>query len=86
MYITETKAQISGVQIATAYVAFRILLALLDVRPTGNQGVAGSTRAGSATFFRRDLIMKYFLRSFSPEGQLSVSGERMYTILVNRLD
>ena len=34
--------------------------------------------------------MKYFLRSFSlpliQERQLSASGERMYTILVNRLD
>ena len=34
--------------------------------------------------------MKYFLRSFSlpmiQEGQLSVSGERMCTILVNRLE
>ena len=32
----------------------------------GNQEVAGSTPAGSATFFRGDLIMKYFLRIFSP--------------------
>ena len=35
------------------------------------------------------LIMKYCLRSFSPliqEGQLSVSGERMCSILVNRLE
>ena len=35
------------------------------------------------------LITKYFLWSFSPfrwEGQLSVSGERMCTVLVNRLE
>ena len=37
------------------------------------------------------LIMKYFLGSFFTlpliqEGQLSVSGERMCTILVNRLE
>ena len=38
----------------------------LDARPTDNQEVAGSNPAGSATFFRGDLIMKYFLRSFSP--------------------
>ena len=44
-----------------------------------------------AAFYRGELIMKYFLRSFSrslpliQEGQLSVSGERMCTVLVNRL-
>ena len=31
-----------------------------DARPTGDQEVAGSTPAGSATFFCGDLIMKYF--------------------------
>ena len=41
-------------------------VAQLDARPTGDQEVAGSTPAGSATFFRGDLIMKCFLRSFSP--------------------
>ena len=40
--------------------------AQLDARPTGDQEAAGSTPAGSATFFRGDLFMKYFLRSFSP--------------------
>ena len=40
-------------------------VAQLDARPTGDQEVAGSTPAGSATFFRGDLIMKYFLWSFS---------------------
>ena len=57
---------------------------------TGDQEVAGSTFARSATFFPEDLIMKYFLRSFSPfkiqEGQLSVSDERMCTIVVNCLE
>ena len=42
------------------------LMAQLDARPTGDQEVAGSTPAGSPALFRRDLIMKYFLRSFSP--------------------
>ena len=41
-------------------------VAQLDARPTGNSEVAGSTPAGSATFFSEDLNMKYFLRSFSP--------------------
>ena len=37
-----------------------------DACPTGDQEVEGSTAAESATFFRGDLIMKYFLQSFSP--------------------
>ena len=41
-------------------------VAQLDARPTGDQEAAGSSPAGLATFFRGDLIMKYFLRSFSP--------------------
>ena len=35
-------------------------MAQLDARLTGDQEVAGSNPAGLATFFRRDLIMKYF--------------------------
>ena len=35
-------------------------MAQSDARPTGDQEVAGSTRAESVTFFRGDLIMKYF--------------------------
>ena len=62
----------------------------LDARPTGDQEVTGSTPAGSATFFRGDFIMKYFLRSFSPSADSRragvISGERMCTILVNRLE
>ena len=42
------------------------LVAQLDAHLTGDQEVAGSTPARSATFFRGDLIMKYFLQSFSP--------------------
>ena len=38
----------------------------LDVLSTGDQEVAGSTPTGLATFFYGDLIMKYFLQSFSP--------------------
>ena len=45
---------------------FTTLIYLSLVRPTGVQEVAGLIPARSATFFRRDLTMKYFLRSFSP--------------------
>ena len=41
-------------------------MAQLDMCPTGDQEVAGLTPAGSATFFCGDMIIKYFLRSFSP--------------------
>ena len=41
-------------------------MAQLDALPTGDQEVAGSTLTESATFFHGDLIMKYFLPSFSP--------------------
>ena len=56
--------------------------------PTGDQEVAGSTPAEVGNILSWRLIMKYFLRSLPliQEGQLSVSGERMYTILVNRLE
>ena len=55
---------------------------------TGDQEVAGSTPAEVGKILSWRLIMKYFLRSFSliQEGQLSVSGERMCTKLVNRLE
>ena len=55
-------------------------VAQLDAHLTGDQQVAGLTPILSATFFRGDFIMKYFLRSFPPliqKGQLSVSGERI---------
>ena len=51
------------------FIFYRRLFAGLggsDAHPTGDQEVVGSTPAGSATFFCGDLIMKYFLRSFSP--------------------
>ena len=40
------------------------LVAQLDARPTEDQEVAGLTPAGSAKFFRGDLMVKYFLWSF----------------------
>ena len=39
-------------------------MAQLAVHLTGDQEVAGSTPAMSATSFRGDLIMKYFLQLF----------------------
>ena len=53
-------------------------------RPTGDQEVAGSTPAEVGNILSWRLIMKYF--PLIQEGQLSVSGERMCTILVNRLE
>ena len=41
-------------------------MAQLDARLTGDQEVAGLIPARLATFFPGDLIMKYFLWSFSP--------------------
>ena len=64
-------------------------MALLDARPTGDQEVAGSTPAGSATFEEIDskLFSTAILSlSLIQEGQFSVSGERICTILVSRLD
>ena len=66
-------------------------MAQLDARLTGYQEVAGSTPPLSALFFHGDLIMKIFSTViFSlpliQEGPLSVSGERMCTILVNCLE
>ena len=40
--------------------------AQLDARPTGDQEVAGSTPAEVGNILSWRLIMKYFLRSFSP--------------------
>ena len=65
------------------------LVAHLDARPPTNQDVAGTTPAGSATFFRVDhemfssVILSHLL---TRKEQLSVSGKRMCTILVNRLE
>ena len=42
------------------------LVAQLDARPTGDQEVAGSTPAEVGNILSWRLIMKYFLRSFSP--------------------
>ena len=64
-------------------------VAQLDACPTGDQEVAGSTFAGSATFVKidREIFSTVILfLSQIQEVQLPVSGERMCTILVNRLE
>ena len=60
-------------------------------RPTGDQEVAGSTpRRGPQHFFveiDHEIFSTVILSlPLIQEGQLSVSGERMCTILVNRLE
>ena len=59
--------------------------------PTGDQEVAGSTprRSRQHSFVEIDLeIFSTVILSLPliQEGQLSVSGERLCTILVNRLE
>ena len=62
-------------------------MAQLDARLTGDQEVAGSTPAESATFFDHEVFSMAILSlPLIQIGQLSVSGERMCTILVNRLE
>ena len=66
-------------------------MAQLDVRLTGDQDVVGSTPAevGNILFVEIDHeIFSTVILSLPliQEGQLSVSGERMCTILVNRLE
>ena len=59
-------------------------------RPTGDQEVAGSTPAGRQHSFveiDHEIFSTVILSlPLIQEGQLSVSGERMCTILVNRLE
>ena len=60
----------------------------MDAHSTGDQEVGGSIPAGSGNILSRRLIMKYFQRPFSPfqDGQLSVCGEKICTIVVNCLE
>ena len=59
-------------------------------RPTGDQKVAGSTPADRQHSFveiDHEIFSTVILSlPLIQEGQLSVSGERMRTILVNRLE
>ena len=62
-----------------------------DAHPTGDREVAGSTprRVGSIfswRFAHEIFSMGILSLPLIQEGQLSVSGERMCTLLVNRLE
>ena len=65
-------------------------MAQLDVRPTGDQEVVGSTPANRQHSFveidHEIFSMVVLSLLLIQEGQLSVSGERMCTILVNGLE
>ena len=66
-------------------------MAQLNARPTGDQEVVGSTpRRGRQHSFmeidREVFSMVILSLLLIQEGQLSVSGERMCTILVNHLE
>ena len=62
----------------------------LDARPTGDQEVAGSTPPGPQHSFveiDHEIFSKAFLSlPLIQEEQLSASGERMYTLLINSLE
>ena len=53
-------------QLLDSYQILPASVAQLDARPTGDQEVAGSTPAEVGNILSWRLIMKYFLRSFSP--------------------
>ena len=66
-------------------------MAQLDAHPTGNQEVAGSipSEVGNILLWRFDHeIFSTVILSLPliQEGHLSVSGKRLCTILVNRLE
>ena len=60
----------------------------VEWRPIGNQEVGGSTPARSATLRFHDEIFSTVILSLPliQERQLSTSGERMCTVLVNCLE
>ena len=60
-------------------------VAQLNARPTGDLGVAGSTPAEVGNIHEIFFTVNISLPLIQ-EGQLSVSCERMCTILVNRLE
>ena len=66
------------------------LVAQLDACLTGDQDVVGSISARSATFFHGDWSWNIFyghsLPSTDSRRALSVSGEKMCTVLVNCLE
>ena len=70
------------------YVCVSALLAQLDAHSTGDQGVVGSTLPGRQHSFMEighEIFSMVILSPLIQEGQLSVFGKRMSTILVNCL-
>ena len=65
-------------------------MAQLDARPTGDQEVVASTSPGRQHSFvemEHEIFCTVILSlPQNQEGQLSVSGERMCTMLVNSLE
>ena len=64
-------------------------VAQLDARPTGDQEAAGRPRRGRRHSFMEidhEIFSTVILPSADSGRQLSVSGEIMCTILVNRLE
>ena len=67
LYHMESRWFKSNIDIAFEYLLYQpASVAQLEARSTGDQEAADSIPTGSATFFRGDLIVKYFLRSFFP--------------------
>ena len=60
-------------------------MAQLDAHLTGDQEVVGLNPVGSATFFHGNLSFSTVIRSLLliQEGQLSISDQRMCTVLIN---
>ena len=65
-------------------------MAQLDARPTGDQEVVGSIPAESATFFveiDHEIFSTVIISlPLIQEWHVSVSGERMCTLLVNHIE
>ena len=61
-------------------------VAQLDAHPTGDQEVAGSNPAEVGNILYEIFSTVILSLPLIQEGHLSVSGERMCTIMVNRLE
>ena len=55
-------------------------------RPTEDQEVSTPAEVGNILSWRLEIDHEIFSTVILSEGQLSVSGERMCTILINRLE
>ena len=61
-------------------------MAQFDTRPTGDQEVVGSTPAGLGKIDHEIFSTVILSLPLIKEGQLSGSGEKMCTILVNHIE